>query len=216
MNYKFSFQHIISGLCLLFLFIGIALNFVIFFRPLYYFDVSYLDIEKYSGFSKEIIYKNYNILIDYCSPFFSGDLVFSDITVSEPALSHFAKVKQVFMLFHVLALGSLFYLIFTWKKAKKQNNFSWLVTGSITALVLPILIGFCCIFFWEKSFEIFHKIFFPGDYWLFDWNLDQIIRILPDTFFLQCAIIIIISIIIFSIVTLLYGLKKCKEIFVSI
>ena len=51
----------------------------------------------------------------------------------------------------------------------------------------------------DKAFTIFHKIFFPGkDNWVFDSRYDQIIRILPQEFFRNCAIIIGITLLILA------------------
>jgi len=43
----------------------------------------------------------------------------------------------------------------------------------------------------DRAFEIFHKLFFPGkDNWLFDPLKDEIINILPEEYFRNCAIAI--------------------------
>ena len=69
---------------------------VIHFRQLYYFDISHLKSEAISGCSKNIILENYNALMDYCSPFYYGKLIFPSLSITEPAYMHFEKVKLIF------------------------------------------------------------------------------------------------------------------------
>ena len=59
---------------------------------------------------------------------------------------------------------------------------------SVTA---PIMIGALAALDFDRAFVVFHSIFFPGKTnWLFDWHADQIIRVLPQAFFRNCAILI--------------------------
>lgn len=210
MHYQFKPKDLFWGVLCLFFLIGIGLNIAIFFRPLYYWDISHLSLEKHSGLPKEIILANYNALIDYCSPFYHGALTLPSLSVSSDAVNHFAKVKTVFFIFDFLALASFLILTVHFRHTKKQIDFSQITTMGITTLILPLLLGICCAFFWEKTFVYFHEIFFHGDYWLFDWNKDSIIRILPDSFFLQCATVILGIVMLGGILLLFLGhlLKK--------
>ena len=212
MSYQFRFRDILTGFLFLFFFIGIGLNIAIFFRPLYHFDIGFLDLESYGGFSKKQILENYNALIDYCSPFFYGELTFPSMKISVQALQHFVEVKQLFLLFDGLALlsgvGLLVQIILRKKHADK--NPSWLLTGSVTSMIAPVFVGLLCAICWDKAFVWFHKIAFRNDYWIFNWYEDEVIRILPDTFFLQCAGIIIGIVILFNLLCLLSGIYKLK------
>ena len=42
----------------------------------------------------------------------------------------------------------------------------------------------------NKAFVLFHKLFFSNDDWLFDPATDEVITILPEEFFMQCAVLI--------------------------
>lgn len=210
MRYHFRAKDLFWGICALFFFIGVGLNIAIFLRPLYYRDISLLSLETYSGLSKEAILANYNALIDYCSPFYHGNLILPSLTVTPAAANHFARVKTVFLIFDILAATSLLLLVIQFQKSKKQLDYSRMTTMGLTTLTVPLLPGVCCTFFWDKTFVYFHKIFFHGDYWLFDWNKDSIIRILPDSFFLQCAVLIIGIVILGSMILLFLG-HICKK-----
>ncbi len=51
-----------------------------------------------------------------------------------------------------------------------------------------VVIGAACAIDFDGVFTIFHKIFFDNDLWLFDYNTDYMIRMLPEGFFLDIAI----------------------------
>ena len=59
------------------------------FAPLYYFDIDHLDIPATSGYSEEVIRRNYDELIDYNSISGPSRLTFSDFTMSEEGEIHF-------------------------------------------------------------------------------------------------------------------------------
>ena len=45
----------------------------------------------------------------------------------------------------------------------------------------------------DRAFVVFHSLFFPGkDNWIFDWSMDPIILFLPQDFFRNCAILILV------------------------
>ena len=44
----------------------------------------------------------------------------------------------------------------------------------------------------DRAFTVFHKIFFPGKTnWVFDPRTGQIILVMPEEFFRNCAILIV-------------------------
>ena len=61
------FRNTVTAIALMLFIISAAVTITLNFRPLFYFDIDYLDIEAQSGFSKEDIRKNYDALIDYNS-----------------------------------------------------------------------------------------------------------------------------------------------------
>lgn len=62
---------------------SMAIVFTLHFRPLYYFDIDHLDIPAKSGYSEEVIRRNYDELIDYNSISGPSRLTFSDFMMSE-------------------------------------------------------------------------------------------------------------------------------------
>jgi len=82
---------------------------------------------------------------------------------------------------------------------KRQKKIKYLLTSSMVLIILPIMLLIPFIINFDKSFTIFHQIFFNNDYWLFDIKTDPIITILPENFFFHCALLILAIIVIISI-----------------
>ena len=187
-----------------------AVVFTVFFKPLYYFDIDFLNIDSFVGMSKDIIKHNYNILIDYQSIFYRGDLLLPDFIMSETGRIHFVEVKRIFeviqVLFIVTGLASLFILI------KQKHEIIYLKLASILTIAIPSIIGLLASIDFDIAFVVFHKIFFRNDYWIFDYRTDPVIMILPQDFFMHCFIMIVVLIIAGSIA--IYLVYKKKESYI--
>lgn len=55
---------------------------------------------------------------------------------------------------------------------------------------LPAVLGILAIACWQQLFTAFHKLFFDNNYWIFSVRKDPVILILPEAFFLHCALLI--------------------------
>lgn len=188
---KNKISNLLIGVLFTLLFISIGVIFTINFRQLYYFDIQYLNISQTSGYPKEQIKENYDALIDYSSPFFKGELKFPSLPASADGLQHFVEVKDIFTAFYVIFALSLLSIIPIIIYKHKKKEYKYLLTSSITVVVLPIIVLLGCSINFDAAFVIFHKIFFRNDYWLFDPFTDPVINILPDTFFLHAMLVIV-------------------------
>jgi len=64
----------------------------------------------------------------------------------------------------------------------------------------------------DRAFVIFHSLFFPGKgNWLFDPAKDQIINILPQTFFMNCAILILILLLLGCLALILWDVLPRRK-----
>ena len=119
---KFTFKNIIIGIIFTLFFISFGVIFTVNFRPLYYYDIDYLQISENSAYDKEVIIRNYDALIDYNSPFYKGELKLPDLTSSKEGLQHFVEVKNIFVAFYYIALISfiLCLLIVLYKRKQKD------------------------------------------------------------------------------------------------
>ena len=167
-------------------------------RPFYDAHIGPLRLEERTGLTRDEIKTAYNEMLDYClgqrADFSTGVLGWS-----ESGKSHFTDVRGLFLLdLRVLAcalgtLGALAYLI--WRGRMRpapllgRGPAFWAGTGlAVVFLAVAVLAALD----FNRAFVAFHTIFFPGrDNWLFDPAQDQIINILPEAFFRNCAILIL-------------------------
>lgn len=204
---RFKISDILIGIIFTLFFLSIGVVFTINFRPLYYLDVELLNISETSGYPKDEIIANYDALIDYSSPFFKGCLSFPTLESSPSGLKHFEEVKDIFIFFYGLSVFTLITLILIVIYKSKKSDINYLAVSSLTAIILPIITGFFLAIDFDTAFVIFHKIFFNNDYWLFDPITDPIINILPSTFFLHCASMIIAFILLGSLILYIVYLR---------
>ncbi|MBR5228704.1 MAG: TIGR01906 family membrane protein [Firmicutes bacterium] len=175
------------------------------FRPLYYHDIGALQIVENTGISEEIIRKNYDILIDYNSMFYDGELSFPDFGMSETGRIHFEEVKDIFVGFQKIALVTLIIGAAGIILKARKKDYSYLYPTAILSVGLPAVLGAFIATNWDRAFVLFHEIMFDNDYWIFDYDTDPIINILPDEFFMHCAIMIIGGIVLGAAVCLISG-----------
>lgn len=184
------------------------INFTLRFKELYYFDIDYLDIESISNLSKEEIILNYDYLIDY-NLGYEKEFHMPTIKYSEEGKIHFEEVRDIFIRLRQLFVVCSFIGIIAIYKNIKEKNINLIKYVSLSLFLLPIILFIPIVFNFEKSFVIFHKIFFRNDYWIFDPDLDPVINILPAEFFLHCGIMILLLIFLSSI--LLYTIYKLSK-----
>ena len=196
----------VFGVALAILALTFSIGLPIYFRPFYYMQIDALGIEEYSGFDRETIVEAFDDVMDYLTipgnEFGTGDLKYS-----EEGKSQFVDCKGLFdlnIIAFIISLITVVTLIVLERKKIftmcKPFGFNIMFSSGAFTLGLFAIIGALASIDFSTAFTIFHMIFFPGkSNWLFDWNEDQIIRILPANFFMNCAILILSSIIILTV-----------------
>ena len=207
------FINIILSLILMLFIISASVVITLNFRPLYYFDIGHLDITGSTGLSKEEIRENYDELIDYNSIFHSEPLNFPSFPMSESGRIHFEEVKDIFILFQFMfAITFILSAVGIWYLLRKKS-FLFLKLTSIFTVAIPAVLGLFIATNWDRAFIMFHKLAFNNDYWIFDYETDPVITILPDTFFLHCGVLILSGVVMGSLVCfILYRILKKKEV----
>ena len=180
------------------------------FRHLYYHDISSLNIEETSGYSENVIRENYDALIDYNSVFHRGSLDLS-LPMSREGRIHFQDVKRIFDVLQILCVLSLIGSLILGIRAWKQGYRGFLKSAAVLSVLLPVIAGILIAFNWDNAFILFHELMFSNDYWLFDERTDPVINILPDEFFLHCALLIILLILAASLIMGLIYLRQKKR-----
>ncbi len=166
-------------------------------RPFYYAHIGPLKLTQRTGLTVDEIKTAYNEMLDYClgaEEFSTGVLKWS-----ESGKSHFTDVRGLFLLdLRLLAISAVllaFLLFLRWRsgylcvRPLGRGPGFWAAVGLGGAF---LAIGGLAALNFNRAFVVFHSIFFPGkDNWLFDPDTDEIINILPQAFFRNCAILIL-------------------------
>ena len=183
-------------------------------RPFFYMHIKPMNLGAMVGLTEEGVKTAYNEMMDYCTgvsnTFSAGQLPFS-----QEGASHFADVQKLFVLdLRVLAVsGVLLLTLLLWQRKKPVRLLGhtpgfW---GAIGLGVSFLVIGGLAALDFGRAFVIFHKLFFPGkDNWLFDSRKDPIINMLPAEFFRNCAVLILVSILLACGILIVYDIKHKK------
>lgn len=177
----------------------------IYCRFFYYIQIKTLGMEERTGWSYEVIKQAYDEVLNFCTlpggEFSAGQLAFS-----EEGAAHFADCKFLFglNLGVLLTSGAILIAIIVLHAFKKVKILSFkghhaYFYSALVAVTLPVVLGLLISIDFDKAFEIFHMIFFPGkSNWVFNPRTDQIILVMPEQFFMNCAIFIGVSLVIFA------------------
>ena len=198
------------GVLFLIFFISLGLTIAIYFRPFYYIGMDRISEE--TGAPVEMIKENYDALIDWCSPFCTEELDFPSLSESASGVSHFVEVKVIFNIFFVMLFVTPLFLAGLIFMQYKRESSSWMLASPIIVCILPLLIGTACAIDFNRIFVLFHQLVFNNDDWLFSPYEDPIILFLPERFFMQCALIIVGTVLVGCGVLVWLYLKNKKKI----
>ncbi len=185
-------------------------------RPFYYAHIGPLRLAENTGFSEEQIKTAFDEMLDYClgaETFSTGDLKWS-----ESGKAHFTDVRGLFLLdLRVLAVSAaaLIALLAVGRLAKLRpaplmgRGPSFWAGAALGGIFLAV--GGLAALDFDRAFVLFHSIFFPGKTnWIFDSRTDEIILILPEEFFRNCAILILALLILGCAGFILFDLRRKK------
>ncbi|MBQ7173639.1 MAG: TIGR01906 family membrane protein [Clostridia bacterium] len=187
------------------------------FRPFYYVSMDLLKIPETSGYSPEVVREAYDDVMDYIwfgGPFCTGELAFSP-----DGEAHFADCVPLFRLQPILFGVSLFvillYAFLRRKEILRPLSFRFpspLTLGGGLSAASIFAVGIFALVDFGTLFKVFHMIAFPGkDNWLFDPATDEIIKILPESFFLVCAVFIVGVALLLSGAAILAGILRRRR-----
>lgn len=166
-------------------------------RPFYYAHIGPLRLVERTGYTEEEIRTAFDEMLDYClggEEFSTGALKWS-----ESGKSHFTDVRFLFLLDLQVLACSLGLLAASAVLARRGRQRPARLLGRGPAFWAGAGLGAACLIVaalaaldFDRAFRVFHTLFFPGkDNWLFDPARDQIITILPQAYFRDCAILIL-------------------------
>ena len=190
-------------------------------RPFYYAHIGPLELEAHTGLTEEEIKTAFNEMLDYCTDF--GDTAEFSTGVlkwSESGKSHFTDVRVLFRLNLSCLYTSIGILIGTLAlilggrlprpaPLLGRGPAFWAGAGLGGAF---LLIGGLAALDFNQAFVLFHALFFPGkDNWMFNPAKDQIISILPQRFFMDCAILILVILVVGCAALVVWDLLRRRK-----
>ncbi len=186
----------------------LAVVIVLNFKWLYYIDITLLGIEKNSGMNVSSIRANYDALIQYNQFWFHGELRFPTLIMSNTGQIHFQEVKRIFVVIQYLCMITFAASLVGIVKMRRRGQHAYLKIAGLLSLVIPVALGIFALLYWDKFFALFHQILFRNNYWLFDSKTDPVILILPDAYFMHCAVMILLLIFLGSMLFLRLDKRK--------
>ena len=202
---------VIFAAALVFFVLTASIALPIYIRPFYYTHIDALALDEASGFTKPQIRQAYDEVLDYLTlpnvPFSTGEL-----RHSVEGAAHFADCKALFDLNAAVLLIStaiILCLLILRRMGKVPSLRRAAFFAGAGAITLPLSVGFLASLNFDRAFVIFHRIFFPGkDNWIFNPWTDEIILVLPQQFFMNCAILIGVGLLSLSLTLLILGRKR--------
>lgn len=187
--------------------LSFSVVFVLFFRPLYYYDMKAQNLSVSSGMSEQEIKENYDALINYNSLFYQDELSFPTLPMSESGRIHFEEVKAIFSVIQLLFLfSSLIFFPLAGYTLRVKKERAFLLGIPLLSGLLGLFSLFGALIDWDGFFTMFHHLMFRNNYWLFNPQTDPIINLLPDSFFFHClAAILLIMTLLLLVCVLFYA-----------
>ncbi len=187
-------------------------------RPFYYAHIAPLGLAEYTGLTTAQIREAFDQVMDFClglrPDFSAGVLIWS-----KSGADHFADVRTLFVsdlwvLGLTLAALAAAFLVCRRSKVRPycflgRGPGFWAAAG--LGAVFLVVGGLAALDF-DRAFVLFHALFFPGkDNWMFDWRQDPVILILPEEFFRNCAILILVLLLAWCFILILADLWAGKR-----
>ena len=185
-------------------------------RAFYTVHIHALKLPETTGWTAEEIQGAYDDVMDFL--LHDGEFGTGVLRWSESGKAHFTDVRVLFQLdlwafrISAAALAVLFLVSRRIKPHRFAGRAPSFWAGGIT-IGLFLIVGILGAMDFDRAFTVFHSIFFPGKTnWLFDPNTDQIIQILPEIYFRNCAILAIGLIMVICLIYLILGRKRKNSV----
>ena len=196
--------------------ISVSIAIPILCRPFYYAHIKPYQLESYSGYNEVQIKEAYDDMLDFC--LFGGEFKTGDMKWSEEGKRHFEDVGRLFRLDFIVGGIGLAGIIITSLINKGKRPFT--VKGhtsqfwrGVYTLVLFVALGVLGSVNFSRFFVLFHKVFFPGKTnWIFYPDKDEIIMVLPEEYFRNCAIAIVAILVILTVTLIVTEKRRLRRL----
>lgn len=171
--------------------LGVAVVIIVVINSTFLFgwSIKYDHLEEMVGLSASNIHKNYMQLLDYLQFPWIKNLHMSDFKSSAHGLEHMQEVKHLFMFDFSVAIVLSIIAALIFYRINKQNEWWMYYRPFKVSYVIPVITSGVILMNFNNFFIMFHEVFFRNNYWVFDPDLDPVINILTDNFFLSCFMV---------------------------
>lgn len=198
---------ILSAVCGAFVVLGIILNCVNFFcfqKSFYQREYQKLDTAEQIGMSGADLQAATDALLDYLRGR-REDLRVQAVVggqqrevFNQREILHMADVKTLYLWAMrigngLLILSAAFYLWAWLSRRDKKAVLSGYLRGNYILLGLIAVLGIYAALDFNSFWTGFHKIFFTNDLWLLDPRTDILIQMVPEQFFFDLVMRIVVS-----------------------
>lgn len=179
--------------------------------PIHKLFIKFTNLSPIINLSPQNIQSDYNNVINYLRFPWINDLNLKYFSMSSSGTLHFQEVKNIFSLIFIsflitLLIGIISYYfydnVFLINIIKSFNFYFYFNISFVFIFIITLFFNF------SSLFTLFHHIFFNNNYWIFNPLNDSIILILPENFFMLCALFILGSILLISFSCKLYYNKN--------
>ncbi|MFT8871759.1 MAG: TIGR01906 family membrane protein [Sporolactobacillus sp.] len=172
-----------------------AVLFTIAFTPLYAFDSALLGIAKQNALSQAQIMANYRYMVHFLLNPLPQTFQLPSLPSSVHGRLHFQDVKHLITGFETVLLVSGLASAWAIRRGKCQNDHSYLRLSALLLTCMTSVTLVALLIDFNDIFITFHKLVFSNNYWIFDPTRDPVINILPETFFMHAALLILVLIV---------------------
>ena len=195
---------------------AVSIAFPILFKPFYYAHIKPYQLVEYSGYSEAQIKEAYDDMLDFC--LFGGEFKTGDMKWSQDGKRHFEDVGKLFHLDFIVGGIGLVGIVITYladkgKKAYTVKGHTAQFWRGVNTLVMFVMLAVLGSINFSRFFVIFHHVFFPGKTnWIFYPDKDEIINVLPEEYFRNCAIAIVAVLVILAVTLILTEKKRLRRL----
>ena len=168
--------------------ICLAVTLVLVLVPLYRLAAVHFKLPEKTGYSLDVIMKNYKVLIRYNMLWGKEPLSFPDFASSPSGLVHFQDVRQLFKNMQIMGLLGIPVCYLGYRAGKRMRALEWMKWTCVFTLAVIAVLSVSAVINARATFVFMHKILFTNVYWAFNAKKDPIILILPEEIFLAAAI----------------------------
>jgi uncharacterized membrane protein len=151
-----NLKKVIFLISIFFFFFYISIFFLA-FTPFFY-NINFFILDTDSNIDTNLLNQQRDNLISYF--WYKNEL---NTLWSEKEKIHYKEVRDIYNYLHLLFILSIFLIIFFKDKVFLKNNIKYI----IFFYIFPILLIPVFSYFWNN---IFHKLLFYNNYWMFDYN----------------------------------------------